>query len=482
MFPPPGCAARGPGLRRRIVPGGWLRLVAIAFAAVVAGPRVLGVIQTDGRHIHVAAGGTGDGSSGAPLGSIRQALDLAQPGDVIDVGPGEFRERLTTTRAGRVGAPISIRGTAERQTLVTSPGRVLTISHESVTVEDVVFDGQYGPDDALRIGSSAHGTALRRVEVRRAGRDCVDIGSPRDVLIEDSLIHHCLNPAGGRTDAHGIVAVSAQRLTIRGTEIHTFSGDAVQVDAPVAGPGWDDLTIEGAHFWLAPLPAAENGFSVGTIPGENALDTKTPTGLARSRVTVRDSVFHGFRTTLIANAAAFNLKEHVDAVVDRVTVYDSEIAFRLRGPESTGALVRVSNAVVHDVATAFRYENDIQGLRIWNATIGGSVARPFQRATADASVLDVRNLLLLGTSKPPEAAASSNLAVSPAVFVDAAAHDYRLRTGSAPIDRGASLDEVTADRDGVRRPNGAAHDIGAYEWCPGDCRPPRPPTGVRVVK
>ena len=55
--------------------------------------------------------------------------------------------------------------------------------------------------------------------------------APADVLIEDSLIHHTLNAARGRTDAHGVVAGAVQRLTIRRTEIHTFSGDAVQLEA-----------------------------------------------------------------------------------------------------------------------------------------------------------------------------------------------------------------------------------------------------------
>ena len=77
---------------------------------------------------------------------------------------------------------------------------------------------------------------LRNTEVRSTSRDAVDIGAPQDVLIEGSLIHHALNAADGRTDAHGIVAGAARRLTIRNTEVHTFSGDAFQIDPGAPRP------------------------------------------------------------------------------------------------------------------------------------------------------------------------------------------------------------------------------------------------------
>ena len=150
------------------------------------------------------------------------------------------------------------------------------------------------------------------------------------------------------------------------------------MDPGRAAPGWDRVTIEGSKIWLAPLPAAENGFAAGAVPGENAVDTKAAASNVRSRITIRDTIASGFRAGLIGNMAAFNFKEHVDATVDGVTVFDSEIAFRLRGPDD-GARVLVKNAVVHDVTTAFRYEDDIQNLRIWNSTVGRNVSRTFLR-------------------------------------------------------------------------------------------------------
>lgn len=348
---------------------------------------------------------------------------------------------------------------------MTTPGRVLTVGHAYLTIDSLVLDGQYGRSDLIRVNATGQGFTLRNSEVRRTTLDAIDIGAAADVLIEGSLIHHALNAARGRTDAHGVVAGAVRRLTIRNTEIHTFSGDGVQVDPGRAAPGWSDVLIEGCRIWLAPLPEAENGFAAGAVPGENAVDTKSAAGFARAKMVIKDVQAFGFRGGFIPNMAAFNLKENIDALVDGATVYDSEIAFRLRGPgpSRSGAAVNVQNAVVYNTAYAFRYEDNIEDLRIWNVTIGGGVSRPFEAASSAASALDVRNLLLLGGALPVHAAGSSNLAVRSAAFVNATAHNYRLAAGSPAIDRGVSISSVTTDRLGTARPQGTAYDIGAYE-------------------
>jgi len=353
----------------------------------------------------VAQGGTGDGLR-EPFGRIQQALDAAQPGDSVTVREGHYDGPLVTVRHGEAGAPIRLRAAAGRgSVLVTARGRVLTVLHAHFIVEGLVLDGQYGHADTVVVRGPANGLVLRDTEIRRSSRDLVDMGNQHDVLIEGCLIHHALNAAGGRTDAHGIAAGAVRRLTIRNTEIHTFSGDGIQVDPGRSAPGWSDVTIEGSRIWLAPLPAAENGFAAGTVPGENALDTKADSRWPRATITVRDTAASGFRDGLIGNMAAFNLKENIDATVERVTVSDSEIAFRLRGPTSgapAGAWVTIRNADVHSVLTAFRYENDIERLRIWDSTIGDGVARVFQAASSSDAGLDVRNLVTSDSVTPAE--------------------------------------------------------------------------------
>ena len=152
----------------------------------------------------VATAGQGDGTSAAPFGRIQDALAVAQPGDTITVRQGTFTESLRTVRNGTTDEPIRLRAARGRNSvIVTAPGRVMTIRHAFFTVEGLVLDGQYGLSDTIQVASSAHDLTIRDTEVRRSTHDLIDIAGPSDVLIENCLLHHALNAADGRTDAHG---------------------------------------------------------------------------------------------------------------------------------------------------------------------------------------------------------------------------------------------------------------------------------------
>lgn len=423
---------------------------------------------------YVAPGGQGDGTSAAwAFDTIQKGLDAAQPGDIVIVATGTYNESLQTKRDGVDGNRIQLAADTGNDVVVTSSGRVLRVDHAFFTVEGIVFDGQYGDSDAVDINDSAEGFILRRSEVRHSGRDCVDMGAPSDVMFDRCDIHHCLDSREGRTDAHGIAGGSVRNLLIHDTKIHDFSGDGVQLDPGRELPGWDGLRIEQCDIWLEPLSQAENGFAAGTVPGENAVDTKTNDDAPRASLTITDTSAWGFRGGLISNMAAFNLKENIDVLLDRVTVYDSEIALRLRGPGShPGAWVRVQNALVFDVDVAVRYEDDIENLRLYNATFGLDVGAAFVEASSDASVLDVRNLLFLGDVMPTEAmGVSSNMLATEDFFEGASTGEYTLADGAPAIDAGEAIDGVTHDWYGVERPQGAGVEVGAFEWCEGGCLP-----------
>jgi hypothetical protein len=61
--------------------------------------------------------------------------------------------------------------------------------------------------------------------------------------------------------------------------------------------------------------------------------------------------------------------------------------------------------------------------------------------------------------------------VPASAFVNASSHNYRLAAGAAAVDAGVSIPEVPADRQGTRRPQGKAYDIGAFERSSGMPRP-----------
>jgi hypothetical protein len=59
-----------------------------------------------------------DGSAGHPFRAINAAAQLAQPGDVITVGPGIYREWISSARGGNAKAPIIYRSVPEHAAIV----------------------------------------------------------------------------------------------------------------------------------------------------------------------------------------------------------------------------------------------------------------------------------------------------------------------------------------------------------------------------
>lgn len=219
----------------------------------------------------------------APGGSISAAIDQAMAGDSVVLASGTYDQKIVSKRAGNANAPITIKAASPRGAIVRATGNVVSIAHAYVTLEGLVIDGQDGDGDAVQIETAGGHATIRDCEVKNVRRDCIDMGAPEGVTIEKSLIHDCLNATGSgcntdtcRVDAHGIASGAVKDLVVRDTEIHTFSGDALQVDPGRASPGWDRVTVERCKMWLGPLAAAKNGFAAGVVPGENAIDTKTP--------------------------------------------------------------------------------------------------------------------------------------------------------------------------------------------------------------
>ncbi|HZV33598.1 MAG TPA: right-handed parallel beta-helix repeat-containing protein [Verrucomicrobiae bacterium] len=64
------------------------------------------------------ASDTGDGSAVHPLRTINAAAQLAQPGDVISVGPGIYHEWVSPARSGNPNAPILYRSVPEHAAVV----------------------------------------------------------------------------------------------------------------------------------------------------------------------------------------------------------------------------------------------------------------------------------------------------------------------------------------------------------------------------
>ena len=403
---------------------------------------------------------------------LARALATARPGDTVVLADGTYTDMLRVTAGGTAGRPVTIRAEHPRKAVFTRKGPAARVDASFVRLDGLVFDSQYGDCTCVRV--AGRGVHLRDCEIRRAGSadgkgggDGVQFYDSADGLVEKCFIHHCLGSRGGeRVDSHGVRLTRSHDMTVRGCRIELVSGDCLQVDPN--RQEWDNVLVEDCQLAggtvAADDPYPHPGFPAGTCPAENAIDTKCPGKGTRPRITVRNCDVSGFRGP-IGNAAAFNIKESCEAVIDRCTIRDSEIGLRLRGP----AHVRVTNCVLHDNDTHCRYEDRIPLLHIAHCTFGratgkGRGAFQEQRPSPDLRVL---GCLFLG-DRPRQAADPSNRAAVPTAFVDMAKGDYRLAS-ALPLDRkGPTTDDppLKVDRAGEPRPADRAPDAGAYQYRP----------------
>lgn len=416
----------------------------------------------------------GNGSLNDPFNDFGSAFSVALPGDTIAVMPGNYNiaNSIVTVRDAQAGQRITLKAfDPTDRPLVTHSGRVLDIDNAYHTIDGFVFDGQFGDRDVVRIRSAADHTILRNCEIRNSTTDGVDLSSADDVLIENCEIHHML--AGTFTnqqDAHGIVATGERNLTIRGCNIYYVSGDCFQTDPNRSLPLWDNVLIENCQLWTGPLPADAAGFHAGEVPGENAVDTKiNPDSVSvgyRPRITIRNVESYGFEPGYIDNRAAFNIKEQVECIMNRIKVYGNELAFRLRGPGSRGgAHVTLMNVIAYDNHKVFRTEDGIELLHIYNGTFDNEgVNDYFQNVSGgyEQSGFELFNSLFMG-NKPSDAADPSNLSANSSFFADLGNRDYHLSSQSPAIDAGIDVAQVVDDFDGNPRTAGS-YDVGAFEY------------------
>src|SRR5262249_12221129 len=78
-----------------------MRTPIIAFMGIITY-----AVTVPGAELHVAANGNDSnaGTKPAPLRTIQRAADLAQPGDVVTVHGGVYRERISPARGGESDA------------------------------------------------------------------------------------------------------------------------------------------------------------------------------------------------------------------------------------------------------------------------------------------------------------------------------------------------------------------------------------------
>lgn len=142
---------------------------------------------------------------------------------------------------------------------------------------------------------------------------------------------------------------------------------------------------------------------------------------------------------------------------------------------------RVINNVIYNNGGGGLFIQETNNL-VYNNTVYNNPFR-FDGLIISGIGHSVKNNLFFQNNVVGMSLEATNLIGTDPQFTGAAIGDFRLLSTSPAIDKGISLPGVATAIDGIRRPQDAAPDIGAYEFfgiAPGDIVAPVPPADLTV--
>ena len=388
-----------------------------------------------------ASGGSNanPGTLEQPWATLQHAANTIGPGDTVLVRAGDY-----------VGAEFTTSGTpAEPIVLQAFPGELVRIVADAPTRPDginlegaswMTVDG-FQVDGRTRAGIRAvlcEHVTIRNNRLDQNGRWGILTGFCDDLVIEN-------NVASRSVIEHGIyVSNSGDRPIVRGNTL--FSNNA-----------------NGLHM---------NG-DVFSQPGDGII----------SNALVENNVIHD---NGVAGGSGINMDGVQDSLIRNNLLYAARASgislYRIDGGgPSTGNRVLNNTVVVgsagrwalniRDGSTGNTVRNNVLlnlhsfrgSMTVCNTCLAGFTSD--RNVVMNRFTLDDGNTVLtlaqwqLATGQD----ANSILSTQAAVFVDVATADYRLSDTSPALDAGELRIDVPADIVGTARPQGATHDIGAYE-------------------
>jgi parallel beta-helix repeat protein len=394
------------GLRASL--GTRCRSLALAVAAILLAhaPHAFAVE----RHVAPTGNDGAPGSLALPHRTLRHALDLAGPGDTIYLHAGTYPEGVSIHDGAIRG------GTSWSNPLVIAsyPGDVVVLQPPAGAQRVVTFADARASYIVVRgLVLDARNIRYEAVKITWSGPAGASNAS-HHIRIEDSEI------VGAR--GHGVLFGSHHNELLR-SRVHGHGRTDFDHGIYITHP---DNLVEGCEVF-------ENaGWGVHVYNGE--------TNDADRNVVRNNRIHHNARAG--QRGAGIVLSSGDDNVAINNVIFANKIGIHV----DYGSLrARVYNNTV--------FANAADGI-----AVGGG-----------ASDTDVRNNLVFNSAgnfknQGRRTTTGTNLFGGNPGVVDASRFDAHLLASSAAIDQGAALDTVEFDYDRIPRPQGAAHDVGAYEY------------------
>ncbi len=419
----------------------------------------LGLSVAHAATYYVAKNGNdtaGTGSAAKPYLTITKGVGMLKPGDTLLVHSGIYEEKLyANIPSGKNWEkPVTVKASPGDQVIVqpTSGDFVFYFTGEQayIVLDGLVIDGGKLTQkaDCVTIDGKANHIRLQSCEVRNAPRCGIATKPYHKEHLEFTAVrsgrgdhNEFLNCHVHDSVATGIILSTADNL-VEGCVLH-HNGDA-GLYVYGGDPNNNNNTVRGCQVYQNTGGGIGLYFGRGHAAYNNVVWGNTGVGLSAGTYAVNASILNN---TVCDNEIGISLSQRSD---------NSEVHNNiLSGNRNSGLEISAASATVSHNLLADRNLLELPLLAYtWVTDQGG----PYQKTTSEKP-----DLLWLGTLKLSDNIWAPGGGPDP-LFVDRAHHDFHLRAGSPAIDAGMSLEVVAKDYDGVARPQGKGHDLGALEF------------------
>jgi parallel beta-helix repeat protein len=413
-----------------------LRSIALAF--VLAAPPLAATTY------YVAPPPTGSnsqpGTQAQPWATLQHAADTIRAGDTVRVRAGSYSGAYFTA-SGTSAQPIVLEAYSGEtvQIVADNPQTPDGINLEGaswMTVQGFTVNGR------TRAGIRAvtcHHVTLRNNRMDQNGRWGILTGFCDDLLIEG-------NVASRSVAEHGIyVSNSADRPVIRGNTCWGNRANGIHMNGDIASGGGDGIISEAV---VEANTIYDNGVGGG---GSGINMDGVQNSLIRNNL-IHSSHASGISIYRVDGGGASSGNRVLNNTV--LVASNGRWALNIQNG-STGTIVR-NNILLN--AHAYRGSIDISADSLPGLNSDYNVLMDRLTTSGGNSVLTLPQW-----RQQTAQDAHSRVATAAQLFVNVAANDYRLSATSPALNAGQARADVPTDIAGVARPQGASHDIGAYE-------------------
>jgi len=459
---------------------------------------------------HLLASDSNPGTETQPWKTITKAAATAAAGDTVLIKAGVYYEVVVIAHSGTVASPIVFEAYPGHSVVVDGTGNggwygVISLhGNDYVHLHDLeirnnnVGWGVLVEHEEDNVANGATDVELTGLEVHHTGGEAIQIrGNAAQVLIEDCVVHDAANPSG--IDIYQWGGGRPHHVTVRGCEASNYPGFA-----GIASEQADDLLIEhntcsNSGLGIDVGSGDRNVIRYNTVSSCDtgiALSSNEDSEVSHNRVSdIADEALYAYYWSAHGEAHARNLW-YANWIEDAgFGIYESDRKGSSGSPGPTSDHSYVNNVFVnigyHGSYRTPLYFRGTTGLSFLHNTVILNDDHDGLELCDGATGADVRNNIIqvAGSATPitVDAASSSGTVVdyncyhnrtstssgpgahavlADPQFANPATGDYHLQPGSPCADEGQSSD-VTADYDGVPRPQGDGVDIGAFELAPG---------------